>query len=433
MFNYAARNVAGLSLIDGHLREELNGAIAASSKIFPVMVQFKAGCLTSGVQYLESIVNTYAHCQVNRSFPRFSLQGGTLTAVALEDLCYNCKDVKKVYLDRTFSVSIDTATETTRASDLQEERDETGEGEGVTVAILDTGVHPSPDLMEPEERIIGFKDVIDDQEEPYDDNGHGTHCAGCAAGNGHQSDGEYTAPAPKANIVGVKVLDRMGAGSLSNIIAGVDWCIENQEAYDIRILSLSLGSPASEPGDDDPVVQAVNQAWDEGMVVCVAAGNEGPGEGTIASPGTSPKVITVGALDEQGTPDRSDVDVADFSSRGPTIDGDTKPDLLAPGVDITAIRAPDAFLDQMEKAKHVNDDYISMSGTSMATPICAGVCAQLLERNSEWDPNEVKERLHEGAEDLGLEPNTQGEGLLDAVASDNDDADDARDNDDDTQ
>ncbi|AXF57367.1 S8 family peptidase [Salicibibacter kimchii] len=435
MFNYATVKVARTygPLIDRQLRRELVGAIKPlrhvpcflhrwidsyirRSKAFPVLIQFKKGnSYTSGVTSLKRIEKNHANCKVKRSIPRFALQSANLTASALEDFCHNCGDIEKVYLDREFNALLDTATETTRASELQNELEATGEG--VTVAIIDTGVHPSPDLMEPEQRIIGFRDFINDREDPYDDNGHGTHCAGDAAGNGQQSDGEYAGPAPDANIVGVKVLNKMGAGSLTDIIAGVDWCIENQEAYDIRILSLSLGSPAIESEDDDPVVEVVNQAWDEGMVVCVAAGNEGPSEETISSPGISEKIITVGALDEQGTPDRSDDDVAEFSSRGPTIDGHTKPDILAPGVDITSIRSANSFLDKYAKSDRINDHYISMSGTSMATPICAGVCAQLLELNSNLDPDMIKAQLREGAEDLGLEENTQGEGSLDAVQS----------------
>src|SRR5699024_9775003 len=150
------------------------------------------------------------------------------------------------------------------------------------------------------------KDFINDRQEPYDDNGHGTHCAGDAAGNGQASDGKYKAPAPEANIVGVKALDKRGSGSLSTVIAGIDWCIQNQLKYNIRILSLSLGSPALESAEDDLVVKAVEQAWDRGMTVCVAAGNSGPLPGTIGSPGISPKVITVGAVNDQNTIDRSD-------------------------------------------------------------------------------------------------------------------------------
>ena len=420
MFNYSASNVSSSPLIDELLRNELGAAAknnGSTSKIFPVLVKFKKGdtCYKSGTQSLQSVVNNYADCEMKRSLPRFALQSGKLTAEALEDLCTNCGDVEKIYLDREYNALLDTATDTTRATELQEESDATGEG--VTIAIIDTGVHPSPDLMEPEERIIGFKDFVNDQEDPYDDNGHGTHCAGDAAGNGQQSDGQYAGPAPNANIVGVKVLDSMGAGSLSDIIAGVDWCIENKDEYNIRILSLSLGSPAMSPEDDDPMVQSVNQAWDEGMVVCVAAGNDGPGEETISSPGISQKIITVGALDDKESSDRSDDDVAEFSSRGPTIDGHTKPDILAPGVDIVSLRVPNSNIEKTTKSKVLNENYVAMSGTSMATPICAGVCAQLLQLNDELTPEELKEQLLEQAEGLGLDENTQGKGSLDAVGN----------------
>ncbi|MBB6448584.1 serine protease AprX [Geomicrobium halophilum] len=435
MFHFSTVKVARTygPLIDYHLRHALVGAIQPlrftpcflqkftdhwirKLKAFPVFIKYKQGdqCYQRGSMTFQNITKTHMRCTLHQSFPRFSSQSGFLTAQAIETLCNDCNDIEKVYLDRSFNALLNTATETTRANVLQESGTN---GDGKTIAILDTGVEPSPDLTEPNNRIVAFKDFINARSEAYDDNGHGTHCAGDAAGNGHLSDGKYRGPAPEANIVGVKVLDKLGAGSLSNIIAGIDWCIENQERYDINILSLSLGSPASQPEEDDPVVQAVDQAWEEGMVVCVAAGNEGPSEGTIASPGISQRVITVGALDEQGTPDRSDDDVASFSSRGPTIDGNTKPDILAPGVDITSLRSPNTFLDKMLKSDRVDDHYVTMSGTSMATPICAGVCAQLLELHSEWEPDEVKNRLLEGAEDLGLEANTQGQGSLDAVAS----------------
>ena len=430
MFNYSASNISKSPLIDELLRNELGASAKnnkSKSKAFPVLVKFKKGdtCYQSGSQSLKNVVTNYAQCELKRTLPRFSLQSGNFTAEALEDLCTNCGDVKKIYLDREYKALLDTATDTTRATDLQEESDATGEG--VTIAIIDTGVHPSPDLIEPEERIIGFKDFVNDQEDPYDDNGHGTHCAGDAAGNGHLSDGKYAGPAPNANIVGVKVLDSMGAGSLSDIISGVDWCMENKEEYNIRILSLSLGGPASAPEDDDPMVQAVNQAWDEGMVVCVAAGNGGPAEETISSPGISQKVITVGALDDKETSDRSDDDVAEFSSRGPTIDGHTKPDILAPGVDIVSLRAPNSNLNKSKISKKVNENYVALSGTSMATPICAGVCAQLLQLNNELTPDELKEQLLEHAEDLGLDANTQGKGSLDAMGTSNEDEDSVED------
>lgn len=422
MFNYSASNLSRSPLIDEHLRRELGGVSTSKnngspSKVFPVLVKFKKGdvCYQNGMKSLQNIINNFAHCKMKRSLSRFSLQSGNFSAAALEDLCKNCGDIEKVYLDREVNALLDTATDTTRSSELQKATGATGKD--VTIAIVDTGVYPSPDLMEPEERIIGFKDFVNDREDPYDDNGHGTHCAGDAASNGHQSDGKYAGPAPEANIVGVKVLNSMGSGSLSDIMAGLDWCMENKDEYNIRILSLSFGSPGTESEDDDPMVQAVNHAWDEGLVVCVAAGNEGPGDETISSPGISQKIITVGALDDKDTSDRSDDDVAEFSSRGPTIDGHTKPDILAPGVNIVSLRAPNAFLDEMSKNDQMDDHYIQMSGTSMATPICAGVCAQMLELNNELKPDEVKNQILERAKDMGFEANTQGKGSLDAIGN----------------
>lgn len=280
MFNYSASNLSQSSLIDEHLRRELGGVSTSGNngsqlKVFPVLVKFKDGntCYQNGIKSLQNIVSNFAHCKLKRSLSRFSLQSGDFTVTALEDLCTNCGDVDKVYLDREVNALLDTATETTRSSKLQEATGATGKD--VNVAIVDTGVYPSPDLMEPEERIIAFKDFVNDREDPYDDNGHGTYCAGDVASNGNQSNGKYAGPAPEANIIGVKVLNAIGSGSLSDIMTGVDWCIENKDEYNIRILSLSLGSSGSEPEDDDPMVQAVNHAWDEGLVVCAAAGNEG--------------------------------------------------------------------------------------------------------------------------------------------------------------
>lgn len=165
-----------------------------------------------------------------------------------------------------------------------------------------------------EGRITAFKDFVKNKATPYDDNGHGTHCAGDVAGNGLLSDGKYRGPAPDANLVGIKVLNKMGSGSLSTVIAGIKWCIQNKSQYQINVLSLSLGSTAEQSAADDPGVKAVEAAWDNGMVVCVAAGNAGPSEQTIGSPGISSKVITVGAVDDHNTVDRSEDVVADFQA-----------------------------------------------------------------------------------------------------------------------
>lgn len=166
-------------------------------------------------------------------------------------------------------------------------------GEGITVAVVDTGVYPHEDL---DGRIRDFVDLVKQKTKPYDDNGHGTHCAGDVAGDGAASDGLYKGPAPKANIIGVKVLNKQGTGSLSTIIEGVEWCIQFNEDHPddpIHIISMSLGGDAQRYDDeqDDPMVRAVNAAWDQGIVVCVAAGNSGPNSQTIASPAVSQKSL----------------------------------------------------------------------------------------------------------------------------------------------
>ena len=372
-------------------------------KKLPVIIEFEDGSFASGLNDVKQ-----TKCRNLREFPSISSCSAQLTLKNMEKLMSTCDHIKKVHYDRKVTALLDNAVPSINSHLLQENG---LTGKDVTIAVIDTGIYPHADL---ERRITGFQDFVGNQTDPYDDNGHGTHCAGDAASNGSASDGQYKGPAPEANLVGVKVLNKMGAGSLSTVIHGIEWCIENQSTNNIDILSLSLGADTTESAEDDPVVKAVDAAWDSGMVVCVAAGNSGPQEQTIGSPGISPKVITVGAADDNNNTDRSDDTVADFSSRGPTIDGITKPDLVTPGVNIVSLRAPNSFIDKTNKQARVDSDYISLSGTSMATPICAGVVAQLLQSAPDLTPDEVKAKLMEASEDLGQPSNVQGSGYLNA-------------------
>ncbi|HLR51972.1 MAG TPA: S8 family peptidase [Candidatus Avamphibacillus sp.] len=378
--------------------------IRKRTRKLPILIEYNDRNFMMGSSELKKV-----KCHNLKEHPSISCYSAKLCIKDIEYLLDKSPHIKKIHYDRKVTTLLDTATPSIHADQLQ---DNGLTGKDKTIAIIDTGIHPHEDLNG---RITGFKDFVGNKTEAYDDNGHGTHCAGDAAGDGTLSDGKYKGPAPEANLVGVKVLNKMGAGSLSTVIEGIEWCIENRTEYGINILSLSLGSDARESAKDDPVVKAVNAAWDQGLVVCVAAGNSGPEEQTIGSPGTSPKVITVGAADDNDTTDRSDDTVASFSSRGPTIDGLTKPDLLTPGVDIVSLRAPRSFIDKTNKSARVDTNYISLSGTSMATPICAGVVAQLIQNNPDLTPDQVKEQLMEACEDLGLPDNVQGSGYLNAA------------------
>jgi serine protease AprX len=377
--------------------------VSKKAKKLPLIIEFEADCFDDGINDVKNI-----NSKKLNQYPSISCCSTKLSIEKIEHLLNNCSHIKKIYYDRKLTALLDIATTSIHSDQLQQ----TGlTGKDVTIAVIDTGIHPHKDLQG---RIKGFKDFINNRTAPYDDNGHGTHCAGDAAGNGSLSGGKYKGPAPEANLVGVKVLDKMGSGSLSTVISGIDWCIQNQAQLTIDILSLSLGSDAQQSAADDPVVKAVEKAWDNGMVVCVAAGNSGSRPSTIASPGISPKVITVGAVNDLNTVDRSDDIVADFSSRGPTIDGLMKPDLVTPGVNIISLRSPGSFLDKTNASARVNSNYFSLSGTSMATPICAGIVAQMLQRNPNQSPDDIKLQLINACEDMGQDPTAQGNGYLNA-------------------
>ncbi len=274
-------------------------------------------------------------------------------------------------------------------------------GEGVTVAVVDTGVSPHNDLTRPRNRIVGFKDFVNDKAKPYDDNGHGTHVAGIIASNGFSSNGKYTGVAPNANILAVKALDEAGSGNTSDIVSAIDWVVKTREQYNTKILNLSLGSPANNSINSDPLVRAVEAAVKAGLTVIVAAGNSGPSAKTILSPGNSPNVITVGAVDDKRTPDINDDTIANFSSRGPTKEGLRKPDVVAPGVSI------------MSLSNKSSDGYAASSGTSMATPLVSGSAALIYSKYKNLTPSQVKTMFTSSCSDLKDKQENQGAGIID--------------------
>ncbi len=271
----------------------------------------------------------------------------------------------------------------------------------VVVAVIDTGIDPNHMDLDGG-KIIGWKDYVNSRTTPYDDNGHGTHCASIATGTG-DANSAYKGVAPGAALVGVKVLNSAGSGSMSTVTNGINWAVTNKATYGIKIISLSLGTSGSSDGTDATSV-ACNNAVDQGIIVCVAAGNAGPKKYTIGSPGAAEKVITVGAFADVG---HNGFYIAYFSSRGPTADGRTKPDVCAPGYKIMAARAG------------TTNGYIEYSGTSMATPFMAGVAALMIDANPSETPTQIKSILSTTSIDFG--PTGKdidfGWGRLDAYAA----------------
>ena len=198
-------------------------------------------------------------------------------------------------------------------------------GRGVGVAVLDTGIYLHEDFKD---RVTAFADFVNHRTSPYDDNGHGTHIAAMIGGSGISSDGKYRGVAPECSLISVKVLDQKGNGYATDVLTGLKWIRENRDRYNIRIVNISVGSLSRRDMTENSIlVRGVNAAWDDGLVVVVAAGNHGPGRMTITTPGISRKVITVGCSDDHKEVDVMGSRMVDYSGRGPTLACVCKPDL----------------------------------------------------------------------------------------------------------
>jgi serine protease AprX len=307
-------------------------------------------------------------------------------------------------------------------------------GHGIGVALIDSGIAWHEDLYlgpDGEAHIAYFRDFTRPDGDPLasvpsDEYGHGTHVAGIIAGTGYDSAGMRSGMAPGAHLIGLKVLDADGQGYISDVIAAIDYAVEIRDAYNIRVINLSVASGVFESYNRDPLALAAKRATRAGIVLVAAAGNLGLSDdgqvqyGGITSPGNAPWVLTVGASSHQGTFKRSDDSVADFSSRGPTwIDFAAKPDLVAPGVGIESTAAPNSTLATLYADYRVGDEvngakpYLSLSGTSMAAPVVAGAVALLLEKHPTLTPNAVKGILQYTAQSrAGESPLAQGAGML---------------------
>jgi serine protease AprX len=319
------------------------------------------------------------------------------------------------------------------------------DGTGIGVAVIDSGVTAVGDLYwwNPTNqtygsRVVYSRSFVPGSTDTSDLYGHGTHVAGIIASEGWFSTGfnfshTFKGIAPNANIINLRVLDQNGVGTDSSVIAAIQAAITLKSTYNIRVINLSLGRQVYESYTLDPLCQAVEAAWNAGIIVVVAAGNQGrndsagtAGYGTIAAPGNDPYVITVGAMNTENTPTRNDDIITSYSSKGPTaFDYVVKPDIVAPGNQVVSTLAPnapllsaptDVYLSEYTSSattsaswggnsknkknstsslttNTISTSYMRLSGTSMATPVVSGAAALLLQQNSNLTPDQVKARL----------------------------------------
>lgn len=306
--------------------------------------------------------------------------------------------VKAVHLDKVVRACIAESVPLIGADQVWTITDDFGvaiRGKGVKVAILDTGIdYTHPDLgggFGPSCKVIGGYDFVNYDFDPLDDNGHGTHVAGIIA-----ASGKMTGVAPAVSLMAYKVLDKTGSGYSSDVVSAIGKAVSDGA----DVINISLGTM-----DDIPLTTAAENAVAMGVVVCAAAGNEGPTIRTINSPGDGPNVISVGACDEKKV-------IWNGSSRGPTSTGLLKPDIIAPGM--SEIQSTYTY---GIKSTYRGGSYANLTGTSMACPHVTGVCALVLQAAPTLTPAQVRKRLYDNAVDLGYPHMTQGYGLVDARAA----------------
>ncbi|MGQ9617736.1 MAG: S8 family serine peptidase [Candidatus Aminicenantia bacterium] len=329
--------------------------------------------------------------KIKYTYDNIKAFAGKLKKVQIDEL-KNLSFIKQVEPDLEVKAFMSTASNYYGATKARTDFGVTGNMDGsettyskndVVVAVIDTGIYNNHVDLDGG-KVIAWKDYVNGKTYPYDDNGHGTHVSGIIAGTG-EGNSSYRGVAPGAALIGLKVLNASGSGSTSNIIAAVDWCITYRNTYNIKVINMSLGSSGSSDGTDT-LSQAVNRAYDNGIVPVVAAGNSGPARYTIGSPGAAANAITVGSMADPG---EKGFFISSFSSRGPTADGRIKPDIVSPGHNITSC------------GKTSSTSYVTMSGTSMATPFCAGVVALMIDANPSITPSTVKSILKSTTIDWG--------------------------------
>jgi serine protease AprX len=376
-----------MSKIHPQLLDALNvHTLAATQAPLRVIVKFRSQ-VPRAVAAIPGVIATH------RTFSLIPATALSASAPAIDALS-NRAEVETIWLDGRVTTMLDGSVPLIGVPQVWQLG---ATGKGIKVAIVDTGIDSThPDFAG---RIVAKIDYSGEGGE--DNNGHGTHVASTIGGSGAASNGKYKGVAPECLLYAAKVLGGDGSGSFSAVMGGIEWAVQQGA----QVINLSLGTSSNCDGTD-ALAMMCDAAVQAGVCVCVAAGNAGPGPGTIGSPACARLVLTVGATDKFD-------EIASFSSRGPSVDGRIKPDICFPGVHITAARAREARIGTPAPEQ----GYSILSGTSMATPHAAGACALLLEANPGYTPQQVKDTLMNSAKNLGLDWNTQGRGRADVLAA----------------
>jgi len=381
--------------------------------------------LTPSVQLVGGIVG--------RSLPIINGVAADVPNAALPVLAGNPL-VVHIAMDRVVAGALERTGATVGSTAVRQEFGY--DGAGVGVAIIDSGsaatLDDLSDTVVGGTRVDHFVDFVNGRPTPYDDYGHGTHVTGIVGGNGFDSSGRRSGIAPAARFIALKVLDGSGQGRISDVIAAIGYAVAQKDAWNVRVINLSVATGVYESYNLDPLTLATRAAVNAGIVVVAAAGNNGRSPqgstryGGTTAPGNAPWVLTVGASSHMGTIDRADDTIAAFSSRGPgAIDYGAKPDVVAPGVGIESLSDLSSAFYVSKGAYLLNGTvptsylpYLSLSGTSMSAPVVTGTVALMLQANPQLTPNEVKAILEYTAQRYpGYDRLTEGAGFLNAAGA----------------
>jgi serine protease AprX len=411
--------------LDQKLNDRARNALGGTSRV--IIIQVKPGSAAAEVTRLGG--------KLGRRLGFFNGQVAEVPNARLRNLADH-PSVVRIIWDRPMAGEMNRVAVTVGARVIQ---DSLGyKGAGIGVAVIDSGVtswhndltyNGTSSVVKSAggQRVAAFVDFVSNHAAAYDDNGHGTHVSGIIAGNGYDTRGARAGIAPSAHLVSLKVLDRQGRGVISDVIAALDWAVTNKALHNIRVINLSVGAAVTESYKTDLLTLAAKRAVDAGIVVVTAAGNLGKNAlgqaqyGGITAPGNAPWVLTVGASNHQGSVTRVDDKMGSYSSRGPSaLDFHAKPDLVAPGTGVVSLADATSLMYVM-KASYLlkgtlfsaSKPYLSLTGTSMSSPVVAGSVALMLEANPTLTPNLVKAILQYTAQEYaGYDALTQGAGFL---------------------
>lgn len=284
-------------------------------------------------------------------------------------------------------------------------------GKGVGIGVIDSGAYMHPDLINQRHSIKFFSDLINNYDKPYDDNGHGTFICGCIAGSGRLSDGFYQGVAPDANLYVIKAFDATGNGFISDIVKGIDIILSMKELEAIRILCLPFEISCLDKLKINPLELIIEKACQANLLVVAPAGNHGPMPYSIYCPGNIREVLTVSGADNCETKLAYNK-IANFSGRGPTINGTQKPDITTPCTAITSLSCDTSYRPGFKRMSPLKTPYATKTGTSISCALICGFAALLIERNPCLLPEDLKSILCLSTTSIGESKYSQGSGIF---------------------